>query len=98
MILLLQLQLPEIDQPVSFPTPIDDRWNIGSLTVRGDQLLVLIAVPRSSCSSSRSCSSARNFGLSVRSAADNPSAASLPGIRVKPVSTQVWILAGSWRR
>src|SRR5215831_10397896 len=34
------------------------------------------------------------FGLSVRSASDNPGAASLSGIRVKRVSTQVWILAG----
>jgi ABC-type branched-subunit amino acid transport system ATPase component/ABC-type branched-subunit amino acid transport system permease subunit len=34
------------------------------------------------------------FGLSVRSASDNPGAASLSGIRVKSVSTQVWILAG----
>jgi ABC-type branched-subunit amino acid transport system ATPase component/ABC-type branched-subunit amino acid transport system permease subunit len=34
------------------------------------------------------------FGLSVRAAADNPSAASLAGISVKKVSTQVWVLAG----
>jgi branched-subunit amino acid ABC-type transport system permease component len=44
-VLLLQLRLPEVDQPVSFPTPIQDYWNIGSLTVRGDQLIVLIVVP-----------------------------------------------------
>ena len=44
-ILLLQLQLPQIDLPVTYPTPINDRWHIGDLVVRGDQLIVLVAVP-----------------------------------------------------
>ncbi len=92
-ILLLQLQLPQIDLPVTYPTPIDDRWHIGSLVVRGDQLLVLVAVPLIVVVLAFLLQRTR-FGLSVRSAADNPGAASLSGIRVKTVSTQVWILAG----
>ena len=38
------------------------------------------------------------FGQAVRASADNPNAASLAGISVKEVSTQVWVLAGRARR
>lgn len=93
-ILLLQLQLPQIDLPVSYPTPIEDRWNLGNLVVRGDQLIVLVAVPVIVVALAFLLQRTR-FGLSVRSAADNPGAASLSGIRVKSVSTQVWVLAGA---
>ncbi|MEX1008744.1 MAG: branched-chain amino acid ABC transporter permease/ATP-binding protein [Acidimicrobiia bacterium] len=92
-ILLLQLQFPQIDLPVSYPTPIDDRWTIGSLVVRGDQLVVLVAVPLIAGVLAFLLQRTR-FGLAVRSAADNPGAASLSGIRVKRVSTQVWVLTG----
>jgi ABC-type branched-subunit amino acid transport system permease subunit/ABC-type branched-subunit amino acid transport system ATPase component len=92
-ILLLQLQLPQIDLPVSYPTPIEERWTIGSLTVRGDQLLVLVAVPLIAALFAFLLKRTR-FGLSVRSSADNPGAASLSGIRVKQVSTVVWVVAG----
>jgi ABC-type branched-subunit amino acid transport system permease subunit/ABC-type branched-subunit amino acid transport system ATPase component len=92
-ILLLQLQLPQIDLPVTYPTPIEERWTIDSLTVRGDQLLVLVAVPLIAALFAFLLKRTR-FGLSVRSAADNPGAASLSGIRVKQMSTVVWIVAG----
>ena len=92
-VLLLQLQLPEVDQPVSFPTPITDYWHIGSLTVRGDQLIVLTVVPIVVIILTFLLQRT-NFGLAVRSAADNQNAASLAGIKVRSVSTQVWIIAG----
>src|SRR5215470_9936038 len=92
-ILLLQLQLPQIDLQVPFPSAIEERWHIGDLVVRGDQLMVLIAVPLIVLFLAFVLQRTR-FGLSVRSASDNPGAASLSGIRVKSVSTQVWILAG----
>jgi hypothetical protein len=92
-ILLVQIQLPELEESVAFPTPIDDRWTFGNLTIRGDQLLVLIAVPLIAAVFAFVMQRTK-FGLSVRSAADNPSAASLAGIRVRAVSTQVWIVAG----
>ena len=92
-ILLVQLQFPVIEEPIGYPTPIEDRFNIGDLVVRGDQLLVLVAVPVIVALLALLLQRTR-FGLSVRSAADNPSAASLAGIRVKAVSTQVWVLAG----
>jgi len=92
-ILLLQLQLPQIDLQVPFPSAIEERWHIGDLVVRGDQLMVLIAVPLIVLFLAFVLQRTR-FGLSVRSASDNPGAASLSGIRVKSVSTQVWVLAG----
>lgn len=92
-ILLVQIQLPTIEESVAYPTPIDERWTIGSLTIRGDQLLVLVAVPVIALLFSFLMQRTK-FGLSVRAAADNARAASLAGIRVRAVSTQVWILAG----
>src|SRR4029077_9369648 len=44
-ILLLQLQLPTIDTNLAFPTPFDNIWNVGNLVVRGEQVVVLVAVP-----------------------------------------------------
>jgi ABC-type branched-subunit amino acid transport system ATPase component/ABC-type branched-subunit amino acid transport system permease subunit len=93
-ILLLQLQLPVIEVNEPFPTPFTSIWELGPLSVRGEQLVVLIAVPLIVVGLAVLLQRTR-FGLSVRTAADNPSAASLSGVRVKAVSTQVWILAGT---
>jgi ABC-type branched-subunit amino acid transport system ATPase component/ABC-type branched-subunit amino acid transport system permease subunit len=93
-ILLLQLQLPTIEVNEPFPTPFTSIWELGPLSVRGEQLVVLIAVPLIVVGLAFLLQRTR-FGLSVRTAADNPSAASLSGVRVKAVSTQVWILAGT---
>ncbi len=93
-ILLLQLQLPVIEVNEPFPTPFTSIWELGPLSVRGEQLVVLIAVPLIVVGLAVLLQRTR-FGLSVRTAADNPNAASLSGVRVKAVSTQVWILAGT---
>jgi ABC-type branched-subunit amino acid transport system ATPase component/ABC-type branched-subunit amino acid transport system permease subunit len=92
-ILLLQLQLPQPDHDVAYPTPLDHRWQIGSLVIRGEQVLVLISVPILVAVLWYLLNHTK-FGLGVRAAADNPNSASLSGIRVRAVSTQVWILAG----
>lgn len=81
-----QLQYPEL---IRFDKP----WSIGPVDIRGDQLSVLIVVPLV-CALLAYLLTRTKFGLSVRAAADNPSAASLAGISVKKVSTQVWVLAG----
>ena len=93
-ILLLQLQLPQIDFPVVVPHP--DRGPLEHrLADRPGR-----PAPRPRRGPARSSGllafllKRTRFGLSVRSAADNPGAASLSGIRVKRVSTQVWVLAG----
>ncbi len=93
-ILFVQLQLPTIDRDVAYPTPITNIWTVGGLTVRGEHLVVLVVVPALVASLAFLLQRTR-FGLAVRTAADNPSNAALSGIRVKAVSTQVWVLAGA---
>jgi ABC-type branched-subunit amino acid transport system ATPase component/ABC-type branched-subunit amino acid transport system permease subunit len=92
-ILLVQLQLPIVQDNRDFPTAFNSSWTIDNLVLRGEQLIVLIVVPVVVLVLALVLRYTR-FGLSVRSAADNPSAASLAGVRVKAVSTQVWIVAG----
>ena len=93
-ILLVQLQLPTVDDNLAFPTAFDSVWTIDNLVVRSEQIIVLIIVPIMVVVLALLLQRTR-FGLAVRSAADNPSAASLSGVRVKAVSTQVWVVAGT---
>ena len=93
-ILLLQLQLPTVEDNLAFPTPFDNIWHIGNLDIRAEQLVVLIAVPLIVVVLGFMMQRTK-FGLSVRSAADNPSGASISGARVTTVATQVWIWAGT---
>jgi ABC-type branched-subunit amino acid transport system permease subunit/ABC-type branched-subunit amino acid transport system ATPase component len=90
---LLMFRLPEIKDSIQYPSPIEGLWEVGPVTVRGDQLMVLITVPIITVLLAVLLTRTR-FGQSVRASADNPNAASLSGISVKRVSTQVWVLAG----
>lgn len=95
LVTLVQFWLPTVDQRLDFPTPITSRWDLGSLgiTLRGEQLTVLIVVPVLVIILGFLLQRTR-FGLAVRSAADNPSAAQLAGVSIRAVSTQVWFIAG----
>ena len=98
LIIFLGFQLPEVGnrgESVLYPEMIrfDKPWNVGPIDIRGDQLSVLVVVPIV-CAVLGWLLTRTKFGLNVRAAADNPSAASLAGISVKKVSTQVWVLAG----
>jgi ABC-type branched-subunit amino acid transport system ATPase component/ABC-type branched-subunit amino acid transport system permease subunit len=98
LIIYLGYQLPDLKHPgvrVLYPELIhfNKPWSVGPVDIRGDQLSVLIVVPIV-CIILAFLLTRTKFGLSVRAAADNPSAASLAGISVKKVSTQVWVLAG----
>src|SRR5262249_42229016 len=92
-ILFVQLQLPIPDTNLAFPTPINHIWHVGTLAVRGEHFVILVIVPLLVVVLAFLMQRTK-FGLAVRSAADNPSGASLAGVRVKAVSTQVWVLAG----
>ena len=70
-ILFMQLKLPTIDTNLAFPTPIDNIWTFGNLVVRGEQVVVLVAVPLIVVGLALLLQRTR-FGLAVRSAADNP--------------------------
>ncbi len=93
-ILVFQIRLPEIETFLAWPEPIKSEWDLpGGITLRGAQLLVLIVAPVIMVVFTWLMQRTR-FGLSIRAAADNPNAASLAGISIRSVSTQVWVLAG----
>jgi branched-subunit amino acid ABC-type transport system permease component len=92
LIIYLGYQLPDLKHPgvrVLYPELIhfDKPWRVGPVDIRGDQLSVLIVVPIA-CAILAFLLTRTKFGLSVRAAADNPSAASLAGISDNKVSTQ----------
>lgn len=95
LVLLLQLWLPEVDERVEYPSLISGSWDIGGIDIllRGEQVAVLIVVPLLVGLLAFTLQKTK-FGLSVRSAADNPSAAQLAGVSIRAVSTQVWAIAG----
>jgi ABC-type branched-subunit amino acid transport system permease subunit/ABC-type branched-subunit amino acid transport system ATPase component len=92
-ILFLMFQLPETNSNEPVGSPISGRWHVWGVNVRGDQIMVLIVVPIVAIALTYLLQRTR-FGQQVRAAADNPNAASLAGISVKAVSTQVWVIAG----
>ena len=98
LIIYLSFQLPEgshTGERLTYPELIsfNKPWKVGPVSIRGDQLSVLIVVPIA-CAILALLLTRTKFGLRVRASADNASAASLAGISVKKVSTQVWVLAG----
>ena len=95
LVALIQIWLPTVNERVDYPTPIKGLWKIDGLNIvlRGEQVTVLIVVPLLAIILGYALQKTR-FGLAVRSAADNPSAAQLAGISIRSVSTQVWLIAG----
>jgi ABC-type branched-subunit amino acid transport system ATPase component/ABC-type branched-subunit amino acid transport system permease subunit len=77
----------------AYPTPITGEWHVGSVTVEGSQLLVLIVVPLIAAGLWWLLGHTR-FGVSVRASASNSDLARLTGISPKLVSTAIWTIAG----
>ncbi|MGZ4800177.1 MAG: branched-chain amino acid ABC transporter permease, partial [Acidimicrobiia bacterium] len=77
----------------AYPTPISGEWHVGSVTVEGSQLLVLIVVPVITIVLWWLLGHTR-FGISVRASATNSDLARLTGISPKLVSTAIWSIAG----
>jgi ABC-type branched-subunit amino acid transport system ATPase component/ABC-type branched-subunit amino acid transport system permease subunit len=76
-----------------FPSPITGEWHLGSVTIEGPQLLVLIVVPVITLGLWWLLGHTR-FGVSVRASATNSDLARLTGINPKMVSTAIWTIAG----
>ncbi len=76
-----------------YPTPISSHWQIGSVTVKGSQLLVLIVVPIITAGLWWLLGHT-HFGDTVRAAATNSDLSRLTGISPKLMSTGVWTIAG----
>jgi ABC-type branched-subunit amino acid transport system ATPase component/ABC-type branched-subunit amino acid transport system permease subunit len=76
-----------------YPTPLSSKWKVGSITVTGPQLLVLIIVPIVVVFLWWLLGHTR-FADSVRASATNSDLARLTGISPKLMSTAIWTVAG----
>jgi ABC-type branched-subunit amino acid transport system ATPase component/ABC-type branched-subunit amino acid transport system permease subunit len=76
-----------------YPTPMSSSWKIGSVTLTGPQLMVLIIVPAVAVFLWWLLGHTR-FADSVRASATNADLARLTGISPKLMSTAVWTVAG----
>ncbi len=73
----------------AYPTPITGEWHIGSVTIEGAQLLVLIVVPIITADSG-GCSVTPASASRCARRASNSDLARLTGISPKLVSTAIW--------
>lgn len=77
----------------AFPSPITGVWHLGSVTVEGPELLVVLVVPVIAFGLWWLLGHTR-FGISVRASATNPDLARLTGISPKLLSTAIWTIGG----
>ncbi|HWS44872.1 MAG TPA: ABC transporter permease, partial [Acidimicrobiia bacterium] len=77
----------------SYPTPMSSSWHLGSVTIQGSQLLVLIVVPLITVVLWWLLGHTA-FGESVRASATNADLARLTGISPKMMSTAIWTITG----
>jgi ABC-type branched-subunit amino acid transport system ATPase component/ABC-type branched-subunit amino acid transport system permease subunit len=93
LLLAAQLLLPGLERFGRYPTPWSTRFEVGSLTVRSEHLLVLLVVPAVAAALAFFLERTR-IGKAIRAAAANPDAARLSAIDIRTMSTLVWVLAG----
>ncbi len=77
----------------AFPSPMTSEWHLGSITVKGSQLLALIVVPIIAGALWWLLGHTR-FGVAVRASSTNSDLARLTGISPKMMSTAIWTIAG----
>jgi ABC-type branched-subunit amino acid transport system ATPase component/ABC-type branched-subunit amino acid transport system permease subunit len=77
----------------SFPTPISSSWQIGGEVIQGQEIPVLIVIPLMVVALTLFLRRTK-YGVAIRAAAANPDGAQLFGIRIKSMSTMVWVIAG----
>ncbi len=93
-LLFFQLILPDVTEIRPYPTAWSDRWEIGGVIVRSQELLVLVVIPVVVVALTVFLRRTR-YGLAIRASAANADAARLAGISIKQMSTFVWVLAGT---
>lgn len=77
----------------AYPSPFTSSWEIGSVTLKGSQLLALIVVPLITIGLWWLLGHTR-FGDAVKASATNADLARLTGISPKLMSTAIWTIAG----
>ncbi|HEY7138308.1 MAG TPA: branched-chain amino acid ABC transporter permease/ATP-binding protein [Acidimicrobiia bacterium] len=81
------------DLVTEYPSPMTSQWHLGSITVTGPQLLVLVTVPLITLGLWWLLGRTR-FGVAVRASSTNADLARLTGVSPKLVSTAIWTIAG----
>jgi ABC-type branched-subunit amino acid transport system ATPase component/ABC-type branched-subunit amino acid transport system permease subunit len=93
--LALLVALPDIDAPGQpFPQALTGDVDVGSITVRGPQMVVVLVVPVLVAALAWLLTRTA-FGKSVKASAENRDLARLNGINPKRVSLLVWSIAGA---
>ena len=94
--LLLYFQgiLPIPTMVTGYPTPIESSWQIGSVVIQGQEILVLVVVALLYAALWLFLGHTK-YGLAIGASAANPNAARLAGINVRLTSTLVWTVAGT---
>jgi ABC-type branched-subunit amino acid transport system ATPase component/ABC-type branched-subunit amino acid transport system permease subunit len=77
----------------AFPSPITTQWHLGSVTIKGSQLLALLVVPVIATALWWLLGRTR-FGVAVRASSTNSDLARLTGVSPKLMSTAIWTIAG----
>ena len=77
----------------AFPSPITSEWHLGSMTIKGSQLLALVVVPLIATGLWWLLGHTR-FGVAVRASSTNSDLARLTGVSPKLMSTAVWTIGG----
>lgn len=77
----------------AYPSPITSEWHLGSVTLKGSQLLAVIIVPIITFALWWLLGRTR-FGVAVRASSTNSDLARLTGVSPKLMSTAIWTIAG----
>ena len=94
LVLVCRISLPSISGFGRFPSPFEGSWDVLGVTVRGDQLLVVLVVPVLVAALGVFLTRTLT-GTAIRGAAANAEASRLMGIDVRLLSTLVWTIAGA---
>jgi ABC-type branched-subunit amino acid transport system ATPase component/ABC-type branched-subunit amino acid transport system permease subunit len=92
-LLFFQGVLPIPTTVQSYPSPVSASWQIGSVVIQGQEIPVLIVIPVMVLGLTVFLRRTK-YGIAIRASAANPDSAQLFGIRIKNLSTLVWIIAG----
>jgi ABC-type branched-subunit amino acid transport system ATPase component/branched-subunit amino acid ABC-type transport system permease component len=93
LLVFAQLILPMIENVRPYPTAVNCAWEIAGIVVRGSELVILIVLPILVTALAIFFRRSR-YGLAIRASAANADAARLYGIRIKTMSTVVWVITG----
>jgi ABC-type branched-subunit amino acid transport system ATPase component/ABC-type branched-subunit amino acid transport system permease subunit len=93
LLLFFQGILPIPTTVQSYPSPISTSWQLGSVVIQGQEIPVLVVIPLMVLGLTLFLRRTK-YGMAIRASAANPDSAQLFGIRIKNLSTLVWVIAG----